>query len=78
MEINIGFKGGVLCTILYSFMGIYIIVAYPDFADVYAHFVLCVYLGVEVGVGVGWKFFPPHPTKKKGHGSVHTAFCAYC
>ena len=49
-----------------------VIVAYPDFADVYAHFVLC------VGVGVGWKFFPPHPTKKKGHGSVRTAFCAYC
>ena len=63
-----------------QFLWAYIIVAYPDFADMYAHFVLCVDLGVEVGVevGVGWKFFPPHPTKKKGHGSVCTAFFAYC
>ena len=62
-----------------QFLWVYIIVAYPDFADVYAHFVLRVYLGVGVGVGVGvgWKFFPPHPTKRKDHGSVRTAFCAY-
>ena len=33
-----------------------------DFADVYAHFVLCVYLGVEVGMAVGWNF---HPTQQR-------------
>ena len=53
-----------------------------DFADVYAHFVLCVCVcqgGVCVCVCVrgGGGGLPPHPTKKKSQGSVRTAFCAY-
>ena len=45
-----------------QFLWAYIIVAYPDFADVYAHFVLCVYLGVGWG---GVEVFPTPPNKEK-------------
>ena len=41
----------------------------PDFADVYAYFILCVLGGKGGGVGCY--------TQKRGQGRIRTAFCAY-
>ena len=52
-------------TVQFLWAYIDLIVAYPDFADVYAHFVLCVFGGRGGGGCGGWVGSFSHPTQQR-------------